>query len=123
MSDGVTVLNMDVACESYSLVMVVMGPNMCITPCAPSPIPMPYPNIADTGKLDPGTEKVLIDGKGTMTLVCKIKKVTGNEPGTQKDITTGQTNGHAFCFTGAFPCLGEGDPFCMVGSMGGSNSA
>ena len=32
---------------------------------------------------------------------CKVKKVNGNEAGTQKDVTTMQTGGHAW----RCPCL------------------
>lgn len=119
---AVTALMMDVACEESSHVMTPMAPNMCITPCAPSPIPMPYPNMAQTNKLDPGTKKVLIGNKATLNLKSKIAKVRGNEPGTQKDITTFQTNGKAWCVTGAFTVMFEGAPIAFTGSNGFSNS-
>lgn len=118
----VTACTMDVACEDSGHQMVPMAPNMCITPAAPSPLPLPYVLSADTGSLDPGTDKVKIRNKKTMNLKCKIKKVMGNEPGTQKDISTMKTNGHAFCITGAFTVLFEGAPCAITGSNGLANS-
>ncbi len=119
----VTALMMDVATEQTSHVMAPMAPNMCITPAAPSPLPLPYPNMGNTGSLDPGCEKVVIgSSKKSMNLKSKIKKINGNEPGTQKDITTMKTNGTAWCVVGAFTVLFEGAPVAFTGSIGFSNS-
>lgn len=117
-----TALMMDVACEDSGHQMVPMAPNMCITPAAPSPLPMPYPLTASSSQLDPGTQKVKIGDKKTLNLKSKIKRVSGNEPGTQKDISTMQTNGHAWCITGAFTVLFEGAPVAITGSQGLANS-
>lgn len=119
---SLTALMMDAATEDSSHVMTPMAPNMCITPAAPSPLPIPYPNMSDTGKLDPGTEKVLVKNKKTLNLKGKLKKVSGNEAGTQKDITTMKTNGTAWCVVGAFTVLFEGAPVAFTGSIGFSNS-
>jgi hypothetical protein len=119
----VTALMMDIATESTSHVLATMAPNMCITPAAPSPLPLPYPNIGNTGKLDPGCEKVVIgSSKKSMNLKSKIAKINGNEAGTQKDITTAQTNGKAWVTVGAFTVLFEGAPVAFTGSIGFSNS-
>ena len=119
----VTVLSMDVACEDSGHQMVPCAPNMCITPAAPSPLPLPYPIMADSSTLDPGTEKTKISGKKILNAKCKLKKVTGNEPGTQKDITTMQTNGHAWPLpVPAVTVLFEGAPVSITGTPGFANS-
>ncbi|MCC7541762.1 MAG: DUF4150 domain-containing protein [Deltaproteobacteria bacterium] len=122
MAAKVTACMTDIACEDSGHTMVPCAPNMCITPAAPSPLPMPYVLTSSSSSLDPGTSKVCVGGKKTMNLKCKLKKVDGNQPGSQKDITTAQTTGHAWCVTGAFTVLFEGAPICITGSTGFANS-
>lgn len=120
---SVTAMAMDVVTEKSNHVVVPMAPNMCITPCAPSPIPMPYPITGTSSKLDPGLSKVLIKGKKTMNFKCKVKKVNGNQPGTQKDVSTMQTAGHAWAFP--VPAVNihfEGGPVTITGNAGLANS-
>jgi hypothetical protein len=57
---------------------------------------MPYPIMGTSANLDPGTEKTKINGKKVLNADGKAKKINGNEAGTQKDIITFQTGGHAF---------------------------
>jgi hypothetical protein len=84
---------------------------------------MPYPLTGDSGSLDPGTDKVMIEDKKTMnTADCQVKQVHGNEPGTQKDIITFVTTGHAFALVGAPTVFFEGSMICITGSMGFANS-
>jgi len=55
-------------------------PDICKTPSAPGPIPIPYPNIAKSSDTSKGTKKVKIDGKEVMTKSSSYKKSTGDEP-------------------------------------------
>ena len=120
---SVTAMGMDVVTEKSQHAVVPMAPNMCITPCAPSPLPMPYPITGTSATLDPGLSKVLVGGKKTMNFRCKVKKVDGNQPGTQKDITTMQTTGHAWAFpVPAVNILFEGGPVTITGNAGLANS-
>ena len=53
----------------------------------------------------------------------KVKAVHGNEPGTQKDITTMQTSGHAWALpVPAVTVHFEGGPIIVTGSPGFGNS-
>lgn len=120
---SVTAMAMDVVTEKSSHVVAPMAPNMSITPCAPSPLPMPYPITGTSSKLDPGCKKVKIKGKKTMNFKGKVKKVNGNQPGTQKDISTMQTAGHAWAFP--VPAVNihfEGGPVTITGNPGLGNS-
>ncbi len=92
----VTAMAMDVVTEKSSHVVTPLAPNMCITPAAPSPLPLPYPITGTSAKLDPKCKKVLYAGKGTCNAKMKVKKVNGNQAGSQKDIASFQTAGHAF---------------------------
>lgn len=118
-----TVFKQDAACENSGHVVTPMAPNMCITPAAPSPLPLPYPITGSTSKLDPGTEKTKINGKKVLNAKCKVKQVNGNQAGTQKDITTMQTGGHAWPLpVPAVVVLFEGAPVTITGNPGFGNS-
>jgi len=87
---------MEVVCQESGHQVTPLAPNMCITPAAPSPLPLPYPLTGTSAQLDPGTEKVKIGGQKVLNADGKVKQVHGNEAGTQKDIITFQTGGHAY---------------------------
>ncbi|MGD0523494.1 MAG: PAAR-like domain-containing protein [Polyangiaceae bacterium] len=119
---SVTAVFMEVVCEESGHEVVPCAPNMCITPCAPSPLPMPYPLTGDSSSLDPGTSKVKIEDKKTLNTDCFIKQVHGNEAGTQKDIITMQTTGHAYAVVGAPTVFFEGAQIAFTGSPGFANT-
>lgn len=119
---SVTAVSVDVACEASSHQVTPLAPNMCITPCAPSPIPMPYPIMGTTGSLDPGCEDTLIEGKKSMTTKSKTKSMSGNEAGTQKDILTMKTGGKAWAAVGAPVVMFEGGMVVITGSPGFGNT-
>lgn len=104
--------------------MVPMAPNMCITPCAPSPIPMPYPILVSSiNKLDPGNEDTKVKGKKTCNGKGAWKGVTGNEAGTQKDIVSLTNKDHGFPFpVPAVTVHFEGMPVTVTGNPGLGNT-
>lgn len=120
---GVTVMGLDAVSETSGHNVVPMAPNMCITPAAPSPLPIPYPITGTSAQLDPGTEKTKISNKKALNAKCEVKRVMGNEPGTQKDITTMTTSGHAWPFpVPAVTVHFEGAPIAVTGNPGMGNS-
>ena len=119
---GVTACGTDVACEDSSHQVVPNAPNMCITPAAPSPLPMPYPIMGDTGSLDPGCEDTKIEGKKSMSTDSKTKKMSGNEAGTQKDVMTMKNDGSAWAAVGAPTVMFEGAMVVITGSAGFGNT-
>ncbi len=120
---SVTAMMMDIVCEDSGHQVVPMAPNMCITPAAPSPLPMPYPIQGTSAQLDPGTEKTQAKGKKILNADGKVKAVHGNEAGTQKDITTMQTGGHAWPLpVPAVTIQFEGKPVTITGNQGFGNS-
>ena len=68
---GVTAMMMDVVSEESGHQVVPMAPNMCITPAAPSPLPMPYPITASSSQLDPGTEKTQLDARRDLLMTAR----------------------------------------------------
>lgn len=111
----------EVATEKSGHQFVQLAPNMCITPAAPSPLPMPYPILGDTKNLDPGCNDVLHTGKKTMNTKGKIKALKGNEAGTQKDIVTMKTGGTAWAVVGVPVVMFEGAMVVMTGAPGFGN--
>ena len=57
-------------------------PDVCKTPSAPGPIPIPYPNIAKSSDTSNGSKKVKVDGKEVSTKGSDYVKSTGDEAGT-----------------------------------------
>lgn len=117
-----TAVNMEVASENSTHQVPPMAPNVCITPAAPSPLPMPYPIIGDTGQLATGTENTKIKGKKILNLKGKTKMCSGNEAGTQKDIITFTTRGKAWALVGAPVVMFEGAMVVITGSPGFGNT-
>lgn len=68
------------------------GPiDTCKTPAAPSPVPTPYPNMAQVSQARQTTTKVKIGKKPVVTISSKISRSSGDEAGTLKGMIS-QTN-------------------------------
>lgn len=122
---GVTVLNMNIVCEDSGHNVVQMVPCVCITPgvIAGGPGPLPYPIVATSGTLSPGTDKVKQAGGKTMNSKAKVKDLSGNEAGTQKDIVSFKTKGTSWPFpVPAVTVHFEGTPIAITGNPGMGNS-
>ena len=57
-------------------------PDVCKTPSPGGPIPIPYPNIAQSSDTADGTTKVKCDGNPTCISSSNFRMSTGDEPGT-----------------------------------------
>ncbi len=94
-------------------------PDVCITPfpTPPGPMPIPYPNIAESKDLDGGSIMTKFDGNSVATLGSHISTSTGDEPGSMGGIISGTTKGKAF-FIGFSPdVIVEMRPVCRKGDM------
>jgi hypothetical protein len=119
---SVKAMMMDVVCEKSNHQVPPMGPNVCLTPCAPSPVPIPYPIVSNSGKLKRKCDRIKIEGKGVHSSFCKGANGTGNEPGSAatKDITmTGINKGVPFCLPiPAVTIHFEGQPINITANTG-----
>jgi hypothetical protein len=62
--------------------MVIGFPDVCKTPAPPAgPIPIPYPNIAQSSDTAKGSKKVKMDGNPIMLKDSNFKMSTGDEAG------------------------------------------
>jgi hypothetical protein len=84
-----------VACVATGHTSVSDGPtDVCKTPAAPSPLPMPYPNIGVTTTMGSGwASKVLILGTPTLTRDGRIAMSSGDEVGTLLGVVSNTIKG------------------------------
>jgi hypothetical protein len=118
----VKALDMDVVTEKSGHNIVGMAVSVCITPAAPSPLPMPYPltgSVAEGIADSPLRTKVC--GTNAATIGSVAKACHGNEPGTLKEVVSLNTAGPCAPLTGAFTVLCELGAFAITGSMGMMN--
>ncbi len=109
----VTALMMDTITEKSGHSFVPNAVSVCITPAAPSPLPIPYPvfGMAANGITDPPM-RTKINGSKIATTGSVIKSCNGNEPGTLKEVVSLNTGGPIFIIMGAPVVL------CELGMMG-----
>jgi hypothetical protein len=92
--------------------------SVCMTPAAPSPLPIPYPLMGTTaeGIADQPTRTKVGGGKvlvvGSVTTACH-----GNEAGTLKEVVSLNTAGKCFPLVGAPMVLTELGMTCFTGSF------
>lgn len=115
--------NREVAGESTGHKVVYMNPSVCITPAAPSPIPVPYPILTptDTGNLKDDTRRVMIGGKPVFNVDGAVSSCTGNEPGSQKEVVSLKTGSSCFIIDGSPNVKAEGSAVVYTGSSGMGN--
>ena len=67
-------------------------PDVCKTPAAPSPIPVPYPNIGQGTLADPSSvsTKVMVSGGLALTLSSKTLISSGDEAGVLGGVSSGR---------------------------------
>lgn len=120
---SVTANKREVAGESTGHKIVYAVPSVCITPAAPSPLPIPYPILtpAGTGSLNDDTRRVMIGGKPVFNLDSVVSSCTGNEPGTQKEVVSLKTGSSAYILTGSPDVMVEGKAVVFTGSQGIGN--
>jgi hypothetical protein len=83
-------------------------PDVCITPAAPSPIPIPYPNIAQSSDTDKGAKKVTCDGNPVCVKDSNFKTSTGDEAGSNKGVASAKNKGKAEFINYSFDVKIEG---------------
>ncbi len=63
-------------------------PDVCKTPAAPSPIPIPYPNFGMLSGTDKVIDKVLMENKETVVETSEVPSSKGDEAGTLKGVVS-----------------------------------
>lgn len=64
-------------------------PDTCITPAVPSPVPIPYPNVALSANTAQPSKKVTCDGQGICLSDSSFSLSSGDEAGSQGGVASG----------------------------------
>jgi hypothetical protein len=68
-------------------------PDVCKTPTPVGPIPIPYPNIAQTAQAKQQSNKVKVGGKSVFTKSSNFKTSRGDQPGTIRGVMSNKVMG------------------------------
>jgi hypothetical protein len=97
-------------------------PDVCLTPAVPSPIPIPYPNIAMAPTAIPSQMTVLIMAMPAHNLGTITPMTQGDDPGVGLGVASGMVMGPSRHLTGSFTVLFGGMPATRLTSMSLQNS-
>jgi hypothetical protein len=90
-------------------------PDVCKTPAAPSPIPIPYPNIGQSSDTSQGPTSVKTDGEMPMVKGAKYAKSSGDEAGTVGGVVSGVNMSECEFMMYSFDVKFEGNNVCRLG--------
>jgi len=96
-------------------------PDVCMTPAAPSPIPVPYPNIAMGPMAIPNCPTVLIMGGPVHNMATTIPMTNGDNAGVLMGVVSQTVTGPSRHITGAFTVLLKGTPCTRMTSLSVQN--
>ncbi|QRF61241.1 protein of unknown function [Variovorax sp. PDC80] len=97
-------------------------PDVCMTPAAPSPIPVPYPNIAMGPMAIPNCPTVLIMGGPVHNMATTIPMTNGDNAGVLLGVASGTVMGPSRHTTGSTTVLYHGMPATRLTSTTMQNS-
>ena len=95
--------------------MSTVFPDVCKTPAAPSPIPIPYPNIGMASDTSQGPTKVKTDGQMPMVKGAKYSRSSGDEAGTPGGVISGVNMSFCEYLMYSFDVKFEGKNVCRLG--------
>ena len=105
--------------------VAIAFPDVCMTPCAPSPIPVPYPNIAMSKDTQMGSKKLTADGNPIMLQGSNFVQSVGDDAGTLGGVVSGVFKQKAEFIMYSFDVTCEGKNVCrlldlMMNNKGGT---
>ncbi|WP_339560938.1 DUF4150 domain-containing protein [Pseudomonas sp. EA_65y_Pfl1_P113] len=91
-------------------------PDVCKTPSPAGPIPMPYPNIAETSMADPGglVPEVLVAAMPAMNLMSKVILSNGDQAGVAGGVVSSKIMGEMAFIDGSAMVMVGGKPAVRV---------
>ena len=92
-------------------------PDVCKTPTPSGPIPIPYPNIAQSSDTAMGSKSVVMDGNPIMLKGSNFATSTGDEAGSAGGVVSGLTKGKAEFINYSFDVMVEGKNVPRLGDM------
>ena len=95
--------------------MSTVFPDVCKTPAAPSPIPIPYPNIGKSSDTSQGPTTVTTDGQMPMVKGAVYSRSSGDEAGTLGGVVSGVNMNVCEYMMYSFDVKFEGNNMCRLG--------
>ncbi len=92
-------------------------PDVCKTPSPGGPVPIPYPNIAQSKDTAKGSRSVTMDGQSIMLKGSCFAKSSGNEAGSIGGVVSSCNRGKAEFVNYSFDVKVEGKNVCRMGDM------
>src|SRR3954467_7430631 len=93
-------------------------PDVCKTPAPPAPpIPIPYPNIAQSSDTAQGSTTVKVDGNPIMLQGSNFSTSTGDEAGSIGGVASNTTKGKAEFVNYSFDVMVDGKNVPRLGDM------
>ncbi|OEU66695.1 MAG: hypothetical protein BA863_16795 [Desulfovibrio sp. S3730MH75] len=96
-------------------------PDVCLTPVGPVPVPIPYPNIAESATTAPAAYNVLIDCMPTLNQVSLGLVSEGDEPGVELGVVSHLESGQTEYLVGCITIMADGLPAQRLTSVTGQN--
>ncbi len=97
--------------------MSIAFPDVCQISTPAGPVPVPFPNIAQSSDTSEGPESVTCDGEMPMVEGAKYSKSTGDEAGSVGGIVSGVNRDVAEFMLYSFDVKFEGKGVCRLGDM------
>jgi hypothetical protein len=95
--------------------MSAVFPDVCKTPAAPSPVPIPYPNVGKSSDTSQGPPSVKTDGQMPMVKGAKYMRSSGDEAGTLGGVMSGVNMNECEFMMYSFDVKFEGRGVCRLG--------
>ncbi|PHM38720.1 DUF4150 domain-containing protein [Xenorhabdus innexi] len=102
--------------------MDVAAPDVCLTPATPSPVPVPYPNMAQGPTGVTNAMNILFAGAPVHNLMTKCPMTTGDNSGVNMGVVSGTVMGSSQHTLGANAVLVKKFPATRLSSSTMQNS-
>ncbi len=111
-------VNMRTVVHKSSDGVSIAFPDVCKTPSPSGPVPIPYPNIAQSKDTAKGSKTVKMDGNPIMLDGSNFSTSTGDEAGTAGGgVVSSKTKGKAEFINFSFDVKVDGKNVCRLGDM------
>ncbi len=97
--------------------MSTVFPDVCKTPAAPSPLPIPYPNIGQSSDTSQGPTTVKTDGEMPMVKGAQYSRSSGDEAGTLGGVMSSVNMSVCEYLAYSFDVKFEGNNVCRIGDQ------
>ncbi|MEN3332478.1 MAG: hypothetical protein V7641_1843 [Blastocatellia bacterium] len=103
--------------------VICNAPDVCKTPSPGGPVPIPYPNIAESTTTAKGSKTLKADGNPIMLKGSEFSISTGDEPGTALGVKSNKIKDKAVYILYSFDVKVEGKNVCRLTDLMTQNDA